>query len=740
MNKEAKLILDNNAHKCSITVEGKQQKVTIAPFNEMSITEANEVIRQINEILNANYSFNQLIKLLDTAEKFPSFSRYLQKAINISIKLLHQNELQKYMELNEIKSNKEQLKKALVILNIGCTSVGKTLGNLYAIIPNKYAKNFMVLSSIKESTNFPIHNVVNSNEKNLKNNEEFEVEFYLKTELALKEDVVALVIEALQEILDAIRTEIKNIKNDSELWAVALAAGFERLKINKDKTFDISNSVKFINEDETLERILLQGIREHSTKSASYRDKLTDDQVKEGIIKDFRNNIFKLSLEEIAYILNENKEFQDLTSLIYNQLCKTINRFSEKYEIDVGFDQVVSVKKRFDDLEIKDLISNIFGDKKQRSNSNFFSIDSLISDAKLYFQNDGINNGEELIIVDGIGINQGQIAKGEEKNVAYNRVHAAIQQCNPDAIIYNTRLDTKDDYIIDVIKGIGGEGYKDRVYIVYGRVDTVLENYCDEEDLDISELSGDELSAFEKYIETEYLNKELISLCNIEKKKIFLCDKPCKLSKYPLRQFQSYTPKHILNNILGIYKEAERLERIKLNEAKINHIIDVMESCFVFNKTYDAFKMSIDSMVPMAYSQLRWNTLECGIRSLNYDGLGYASLYPSITLRNRFAVYLSSDEIKEAFGENYDDILKELLNQWTNFAHLLMVTAYKYEFSMLLRMRLSKELRTMGSLTLTDERKYILRNILNTCFENNRAHGPSVFRQLTKYVLQNILY
>ncbi|MOA16689.1 hypothetical protein D3C78_1369160 [compost metagenome] len=69
-----------------------------------------------------------------------------------------------------------------------------------------------------------------------------------------------------------------------------------------------------------------------------------------------------------------------------------------------------------------------------------------------------------------------------------------------------------------------------------------------------------------------------------------------------------------------------------------------------------------------------------------------------------------------------------------------MVTSYKFEFAKLLSMRFNPELRTMGSLTLTDERKYIVRNILNTCFENSSADGASVFRELTKYVLSDIVY
>ncbi len=741
MNYKPNLILDNGAHKCSVTVDGKQQKVTIAPFDEMSITQANEIIRQVSDIMNAKYSFIQIIELLDVSENLFYLSRYSQKALHITLKLLHQDELKEYVNSNAADKENEKTKISLVVLNIGCTSAGKTLGNLHAIIPQPYIKKFISLATIKESTNFSIDNCINPIDRNLVNKEEFEVEFTLKTSEKVEEDIVLLIIEALQEIFDTIKSEVKSNDNSEEIWDIALTAGCERLKVNKDKTFDISNLVDFDNENTILETILLRGVREYSTKSISYRDKLSDEQMKMDIVRDIKENLFKITIDDIAYIIHGIQDFKNLTKDIYDQVYEAINNFSVKYDVIINYGQTICIKKRFDDIHTKDLVSNIFGDKKQRSNKEFFSIDALISKAKLYFRNNEINNGQELIVVDGLGINQGQIQKGEEKKVAYNRVHAAIQQCNPDVIIYNTRLDSKDDYMIDVIQDLNEQGYKNRVYVIYGRADVVLENHCDEEGLDIEDLSDREIENFEEYIEKQYLNKELISLGNLEKSKVYLCDKPCKLStKYSNEQFEKYTPKRILTNILEIYRENERSERIKLNKARIDQIINTLDNYSVFNNAYTMFKASIDGMIPLQYSLLRWNTLECGVRSLYYDGLGYASLYPSITIKNCFAKQLNRTEIQAVFGNDYDDILKVLLNNWTNLAHLIMVTFYKYEFAQLLNMRFNYELRTMRTFTLTDERKHIVRNILNTCMENDDLDGPSAFRKLTQCVLSDIMY
>jgi hypothetical protein len=742
MNKEAKLILDNNAHKCSVTIDGRQQKVAIAPYNEMSLTEANAIIRQINDIMNASYDFSTIIKVLEIAENLPGASRYSSRALNIVCKLLYPEDYQKYIDSKQAPKERQNTRNSLVILNVGCTSVGKTLGNLYAIIPHQYVIKFLALASIKESTNFQVQYIVNSYNKKLKNMEEFEIEFNLKDSEEIREDVNLQGIEALQEILDTIKTEVKSNSNASndEIWSIAMNAGCDRLRINKSKTFDITSLVQFEDERTMLEKILIQSIREYSTKSASYNEKLSHEQMKNDIIDDIRSGIFKINIDEIAHIVYEVSEFKNLMNNICSQLQNILNRFATDYKVQIIEKRPISIRKQFNDDIIKKMISNIFGDKKQRKDKDFYSIDALISNSKMFFENNSINNGNQLVLVDGLGMNQGQVANGTEKKVAYNRVHSAIQQCNPDLIVYNTRLDTKDDYMVDVIKDLNEQGYRNRVFVSYGRVDTVLEGYCGEEGIETMHLSQDDLKTFEEYIHTEYLNKELISLADLGKEKIYLCDKPCKLSGYPLEQYKKYTPAEVLKNIISVFQATEKIELNKLNKERINKIIDTMNNCSIFTNAFNAFRNSIDDMVPMPYNLLRWNTLECSIRSLYYDGQGYGCLYPSITLKNCFATLLNRDELKAVLKDEYDNVLRELLNQWTNIAHTLMVTSYKIEFSKLLAMRFNYTLRSMTSMTLTEERKYIIKNILHTCFKNGTLDGPTIFKQLTEYVLTNVIY
>ncbi|MGV1056111.1 phage integrase SAM-like domain-containing protein [Clostridium perfringens] len=736
---KTKLIFDNGSHKCSTTINGKQKKVKIASFSDMSIIEASRVNENVSNLLEAKYTFSQIIRLLETAEKFPKLTRYSSKEIQIVIKLLYQNELQNY--LDDKKNKKDIAPKSLVILNIGCTSSGKTLGNLFAIIPHIYVNKFLSLSTIKESTNFSISYVVNSDDKNIKDKEEYELEIKIKTDEEIKEDIKILILEAIQEILDVIKTEVKTNSNNNDVWNDALKAACRRLKVNKNKTFEITNIVKLENEISILEKIFIDGIRKYSTNSNSYNEKLPDIKIKEHILNDIRNNIFKLEIEDIFHIISEINEYKELIKEIYYQLKIIINKFEEKYSVRLDQNQTIKIKKRFDDEDTKELISNTFGNKKQRKNEEFFSIDVLIVDARMFFKNTNINGGNQLILVDGLGINQGQLNKGNEKVIAYNRVHSAIQSCNPDIIIYNTRLDSKDDYIIDVIKDLSEQGYKNRTYIVYGRVDTTLDNYCEEENIELNELTKEELYEFENYIDNEYINKESISLGNFEKKKIYLCDKPCKLLKNKnkdiFRKFAAYT---VLESIIATHKENEKNEIKKLNKEKINKIIEIMNNSSIFNNTYNEFKNSINVIVPMQYNLLRWNTLECLIRSLYKDQEGFSNIYPSITLKQCFSKFLNNDELKEFLKDEYNDILKELLNQWIDIAHTLMITSYKREFSNLLNMRFDYSLRRMTSMTLTDERKQVLRNILYTSFKNDILDVPNLFKKITEEVLFNIIY
>jgi hypothetical protein len=733
MNVEGKLILDNSAHKYSVTMDGKQQKITIAPFNDLSITSANNVVNDANEIIKTNYNFYQTIRMYEVAVALPGVTRYSLKAIEIVIKLLYQNELNDYIENK--KKQGEQPEVCLVVLNIGCTSAGKTLGNLHALIPEKYVKKFLPLTSIKESTNFTIYYYMNCIKG--MSFEEFTLEFQLKSSNHIRDDIKSLILEAIQEIFDTIKTEIKHEKSDDVLWNNALQAGQERIKVNKNKTFDLSSSIELNDIKEILETIVLKAVKEYATQSSSY-NRFSDEQIKNGIISDIREDVFKIGVDELAYIICKLEKFICLLEDIERQLVELVNKFETLYGVTLGDGGKATIRKEFNNLDTKKLISNVFGDKKQRKDPEYFSIDVLVQEAKIYINNDKVNDGKQLIIVDGLGINQGQITKGLEKQEAYNRVHRSIQMCNPDIIVYNTRIDNKDDYIVDVLKDLSEQGYKNSVFVTYSRIDEVLESYCEDGDIDISDISEQEFDEFERYIDTEYIEKELISLKTVTKDKVFLCDKPCKLRKYDNNYFLKYAPEQVLKKVLDIFVLGENSKKLQLEGIKVTNTLQALDDCNIFNNAFKAFIDSIDEMVPMQYQKLRWNTLECAIRDLYYDGMGFSSLCPSLTLKYCFAQLLNCDEVKNALNDDYDRVLKLLLNEWISIAQVLMVTCYKVDYSKLLNMRYDNSLRMMRMLTLTDERKYVVKNILSTCFKNGTLMGPEVFRRVTEYVLKNI--
>lgn len=733
MNVDGKLILDNNAHKYSVTLDGKQQKIAIAPFNDLSITSANNVVNEVNEIINTNYNFSEIVRMHEVAYAIPGVSRYSLKAIEIVIKLLYQNELNDFLE-NQ-KEREENPSVSLVVLNIGCTSAGKTLGNLHALIPEEYVKKFLALTSIKESTNFTIYYYMNYIKG--MSYEEFILEFQLKSINHIRDDIKSLIFEAIQEILDAIKTEVKIEKNDDLVWNDALQAGQERLKVNKNKTFDLSSSIELNDIKKNLETMVLKSVKEYATQSSSY-NRLSDEQIRCGIINDIREDIFNIGVDELAYIICKSEIFICLFEDIERQLEELVKKFEFLYEVTLDDGRKTSIKKAFSDLDTKKLISNVFGDKKQRKDPDYFSIDVLVQEAKIYINNENVNDGKQLIVVDGLGINQGQIIKGQEKQEAYNRVHKAIHMCNPDIIVYNTRIDNKDDYIVDVLKDLSEQGYKNRVFVTYSRIDEVLESYCEEGDIDIQSITEQEFNEFEKYIENEYVDKELISLKTVTKDKVFLCDKPCKLRKYDNNYFLEYSPQQVLKKMLDIFVLSESSKKLQLEEIEVTKTLQALDDCNIFNNAFKAFIDSIDEMVPMQYHKLRWNTLECAIRDLYYDGMGFSSLCPSLTLKYCLAKLLNCDEVKNALNDDYDRVLKLLLNEWISIAQVVMVTCYKCDYSKLLNMRYDNSLRMMRMFTLTDERKYVVKNILSTCFKNGTSTGPEVFRRVTEYVLKNI--
>lgn len=730
MKKTASLILDNNSHKCLCNIDGKQVKISIDTIANMTVIEANQKIYEVNTILQGEYSLKELKLLYNFSLVAGQISRFSPRAIEIAVRIMYPK------EINELKDNTLQHNEPIKILNIGCTGSGKTLYILQSLLPLKYVNIFSPLTSIKESTNFPIIYIVNS--EKLVDSEEFEIELEIKSKKTCNENIYLLILESILEFFDTIKQEINKQTtgklNNKEIWKLALEKALKRLGINKLKTFVIKY---LINTDDLLaefEKMILQGIKKYFAKSTSYNEVLTDEVIKNNIIDELRNNSFELQVDKINDIFCTTTEFENIKCFIIKKLDATLQKFKDMYHVDLNYNSKAKIRISLNDKKAKELIQHIFGDKKKRKEKDFYSIEVFINRAKIYFKNNEINVEKEIQLFDGLGINQGD----SERDNVYNIINASIQTYNPNIILYHTLINCKDDYILDVINKLNEQGYGNNIFTIYGRLDTTLEDYCKEEDIEFESISPDNFKYFEDYIKTEYLNESLISIDNIIKNKYYLCDKTCTIFKKTKNEYYlNYTPKAVLDKIL---KEFQQINKVNTKIVKLDKCIQLMDQDSIFEKMYNQFiNEGLDTNIPMYYYSLPWNTLEYGIRTLFNNGYGYHCLFPSLTLRNYFSNYLQNNCFKELFGVDYNNIVKELLYNWTNIIHTIMVTSYKNEYLNLLEMRYDLSKRNRLYLTMTDERKYVLRDIYSKCFEQNNTTASNTLREVTIIVLKEIL-
>lgn len=63
----------------------------------------------------------------------------------------------------------------------------------------------------------------------------------------------------------------------------------------------------------------------------------------------------------------------------------------------------------------------------------------------------------EIILSDSVGINQGQKDATRINEVVFYRVQESVQSRKPDIILYHTKLNNKDDYMLDIIKRLNAQ-------------------------------------------------------------------------------------------------------------------------------------------------------------------------------------------------------------------------------------------------------------------------------------------
>lgn len=750
-----RLILDNNAHKVLAIYNGKQQKITIGSIDE-NIIDVNKIVNEINEISSSAYSLNDLEKLYKVSKLFPKVSRYSQKALEIYIKMIDRDILDKFNENDDLIYKKEQGEiEPTKILNLGKSGVGKTNGIISLLVRDiQYLKYFKPLISIKESTNYKIKNVINKKGCIIDNNEKYEVinenelilDIKLKTEKFIKDDIENLILDALFEFINVIadQIDINNNLTDEDIYQKSIDQIFEsKLYYNTDKTLNID---KYTEEEEKyIKKCLgisfIEFIKNKYSNSISYYNRLTDETVINYIIDSCRNK--KIELNEIEDICNYKFNIQEFKE-IYNILEKKVLSVKEQFKInynhridffsetlDFPFERIL-IKDNFENLKEENILDNIFRNKRKVKDDGYFTIDNLILEVTLYVKNEEINYGSELIIYDSIGITQGNL-KGKD-TIIYN-VNNYIQDIKPDFIVYNTTVE-KDEYLDDIITNLAKKGYKDRIFISYGKIDNLMSDYLEENlDKSLNDIEEEDYYSFKTYLKDAYIERDLGGLENYINK-YFYCDKALKLNKMNSSMFYDIHPKNVLNCMLNEFNQIKhKYQNRTLNNKTIDDILNIMQNNQMLSNIYTRFKQGVDNQVTMNYNHLRWNTLEYGIKGLKY-GNNNSVLSPSIILKEEFVNVLDLD------NQNLDDEVKSALytffEKFTDIINILLITSYKLEYEMLYDMRINRNLRKILNKTLTDERKITLRDIFKGFLENKSVSVDRCMYLLTKYVLENL--
>lgn len=732
-----KLILDGNMYKLSYVNNKKQQKVSIKNIKEITIMGARKITEEVKDIIDAKYSFNVLCSLysINIDAKKAGYSskiiKYQNISIELAIKILYPDSLQQFKETNmpqnEILKNTE---KPLEILNIGCTAVGKTLFILRSILSDEVIKNFLPsLTSIKETTACSIIYHINSKNVSFLDNNNFKLCVELKPKEEISENIKSLIIEAIEEYIETIRSKSKDCDEIKIIREDAVNAVEKRLELNYDKTFGLGHRNQNKDIAKNIEKLAMQAILDYYGNSKSIErlvEKDADYIVKQLVI-DFREEKLSISIDKVFALMNQYKNddpFTNIEKTIYLELKKDLEHFNSQYNQSATEGKEFSVQGICEEESTLSLISCIFGNKKLQRNPNFYTIEPFVKKANFFFEVERLNGmGRELVLSDSVGINQGQKSSSRLKEIAFNRVQESIQEREPDIIIYHTKLVSNDDYLLDVIKNLSIQGYGKVTYIVAGRLDTILQDRLSTEEIDPSDFTEEEFGEFINEIKEAYIEKDNVTLSAIiDQENYLLCDKSNWLHKN-LPYAMEYECPSILDNILKQY------EKNNFYEIKYNNLdfIGTMQKNFVFKNVYASYLRAIPLMIPFDYNKMRWNTLQKAIETLYSNAWGFNLLYPALILRELIALELNKEEnrieFEKLFGENSDTIKRTFLLKVGEAAQIVLVTEYKTFMLALLKMRYDITARTNLSTSMTNDRKYNLQRLYSNCFEQEGLHG-----------------
>lgn len=292
--------------------------------------------------------------------------------------------------------------------------------------------------------------------------------------------------------------------------------------------------------------------------------------------------------------------------------------------------------------------------------------------------------------------------------------------------IYHTKINNKDDYMLDVVKKLNAQGYGKSTFIVAGRLDEVFTTYITDNFIDESEVDEDMFDEFLTETKQIYVDSD-VTLNSIIGSHYFMCDKTNKLADKHLYA-RKYTCPNVLDEIL--------VEKLNVGQTPCQYddvdFMQIIERNNVAGNVYQRFLDSIPNMIPLLYSRMRWNTLQKAIEELRWNGYGFDVLYPAFNIKNAIADELSSDEIKaefeRLFGDDADEIKKRYLLEVADASQIVLVTEYRTFMKRLLDMRYDSSLRTNLGISMTDDRKHNLQRLYVGCLEQEGLKGAHALK------------
>lgn len=723
------LILDGSTFKLSYTnKDGRQNKVAIGNEKNITVMAARKISFEVNELLQSGFSLNHLkeMRKINLDAKKCGYNSALLKyktfSIELAVKILYPEQYDEFLSDDSPIIKKDE--KPFEILHIGCTGSGKTRFILSSILSPKGLRNFVpALTSLRETTACSILYHINASNVDISEKCNFKVKTFLKNDEEIRFNIKELIAETIEEYIVTLKLNYKEVPNIDDLCVICRNAVAKRLEMNYDKTFGLG--IKEINKElavsiEILAKTALLNFY-GSSKSIGKLANEDPNYILKQLIDDYEKEQSNVTSEDIELML-AGINYSDIVEKVYAELLIDLHKYNQQYNQNGQIGEVLSYHGNTEDDSTLQYLSHVFGNKKKQRKGDFYTIEPIIKSAEFFLKSNQFSYKREIILSDSVGINQGQKDVTRINEVVFNRVQESVQTRKPDLIFYHTKIDQKDDYLLDIMKRLKEQGFGNTTYIIAGKLDEIFKTYLLDNYIEKSEVNEDIFNEFLIDTKRIYMDSDNITLNSIIGSHYFICDKTNKIAdEYPYTK--EYTCPHILDKIL--------VER--LNESKNTYHYDDVDFMNIIDRNnvavnvYQRFLDSIPDMIPLSYHKMRWNTLQKAIEELKRNEYGFDNLYPAFKIKNAIANEFNSDGIKaefsKQFGDNIDEIIKRYLIEVAEVSQVVLVTEYRNFMKKLLDMRYDSSLRMSPELSMTDERKENLRRLYSKCLEQSGFLG-----------------